>query len=130
MDENKAEEERTTRSGRKISGGGKALKRKRTPDSDINTPEPISTKARMDGKGKEKEKENVNGAAASIPSLSSVNFTWEQLTTYMSGEFEKNRRETVARFNVRIDATEADLSKHKKEVRVELEKIREDCSYC
>ena len=113
MDEN-IETEQTTRSGRKISGPGKALKRKRTPGVD-NT-EPECTKAKMSGTDKDGEKSSNSSAAATtnVPNLSSVNFTWEQLTTYMSGEFEKNRKETVASFNSRINATEADLTQHKK----------------
>ena len=73
MDEN-IETERTTRSGRKISGPGKALKRKRTPD--IDNTEPECTKAKMSGK--EKDGENCRNSSAgldsNVPNLSSVNF--------------------------------------------------------
>ena len=119
-EENKNEDsDRTTRSGKKIASTkkpaqSKATKRKRVSDQEpvIGASEPNCTKARMSGKDGEGAGDTAGGATGGIPNQS-VNFTWEQLTSYMSGEFEKNRKETISSFNIRMDATETSLKNHR-----------------
>ena len=115
MDEN-ISEEKTTRSGKKRNSAGSAIKRKRKATSEENTDTTPRIRARMT-----EEQEQ-----AAPPASGTVAFTWKQFTDHLAKELNRSKNETLQGINKRLDATEADLEKHKKEVREELNKMKSD----
>ena len=95
--------ERRTRSGRKLSAAG--TKRKRTDESEET--EPLSTRAKMT---------NPKGTT----------WTWEDFTAHLSKELDRNKNETVAGINGRLDATEASLREHREQVSKEMTSMKAD----
>ena len=105
---------------------GRVTKRKRTPE-----PTDRSTRARkrgsMSGQGKERMDTDVsdavdgNLAGEAEPSLT-INFTFDQFKTYLSGELRENRKEiaadnekSLAKLTTDLERTKADLGAYKKE---------------
>ena len=65
-------------------------------------------------------------AIAANPVLPAVTWSWQQFTTYLSGELDRSRNETVKSINTRLDSTVANLEQHKRDVDRQMDTMRSD----